>query len=285
MNYIVGIGEILWDVLPDGKRLGGAPANFAFHASQAGLHGILLSAICFDSLGKETSDELVKLNLDNILIVSDFPTSTVNITVDSNGIPSYEITENVAWDHLAFVPSFKKIAEEARAACFGTLAQRSKASHDAIHAFLRAMPADSLRVFDINLRQNYYSKDIIEESLYIANILKINDEEIETLTPMLSLGNGGYEARCRQIISDYNLKFVVLTCGANGSYVFAADGKTSFLPTPKVKVVDTVGAGDSFTATFVASLVKGETLTEAHKKAVDVAAFVCTKHGAMPKHR
>ena len=265
MNYIVGIGEILWDMLPEGKQLGGAPANFAFHASQAGMHGIVLSAIGFDSLGAETYDMLVKLDLDNILIDSDLPTSTVNVAIDANGIPHYEITENVA--------------------CFGTLAQRSKMSHDAIHAFLRTMPDGSLKVFDINLRQNYYSKDIIEESLRIANVLKLNDEKIETLTPMLNLGDDGYEARCRQIIDSYNLKLVVLTCGANGSYVFAADGKSSFLPTPKVKVVDTVGAGDSFTATFVASLVKGETIAEAHKKAVDVAAFVCTKHGAMPKHR
>jgi hypothetical protein len=285
MNYIVGIGEILWDMLPEGKQLGGAPANFAFHASQAGMHGIVLSAIGFDSLGAETYDMLVKLDLDNILIDSDLPTSTVNVTIDANGIPHYEITENVAWDELAFVRSFKEIAEEASAACFGTLAQRSKMSHDAIHAFLRAMPDGSLKVFDINLRQNYYSKDIIEESLRIANVLKLNDEEIETLTPMLNLGDDGYEARCRQIIDSYNLKLVVLTCGANGSYVFAADGESSFLPTPKVKVVDTVGAGDSFTATFVASLVKGENIAEAHKKAVDVAAFVCTKHGAMPKHR
>lgn len=176
MNYIVGIGEILWDMLPEGKQLGGAPANFAFHASQAGMHGIVLSAIGFDSLGAETYDMLVKLDLDNILIDSDLPTSTVNVAIDANGIPHYEITENVAWDELAFVRSFKEIAEEASAACFGTLAQRSKMSHDAIHAFLRAMPDGSLKVFDINLRQNYYSKDIIEESLCIANVLKLNDE-------------------------------------------------------------------------------------------------------------
>ena len=280
-NYIVGLGEILFDVLPEGKKLGGAPANFAYHVGQFGWHSVVISAVGQDALGDEIMDIVNNVKLDNRIARVAYPTGTVQVTLAGDGIPSYEICENVAWDNIPWTEEIETLARNCRAVCFGSLAQRSPVSRNTILRFLDSMPADSERIYDINLRQHFYSLEVIEESLRRATMLKLNDEEIEIVSAMLHL-EGSAEERCRQIIARYpSLRMVILTCGAIGSNVFTAQ-ETSYVDTPKVKVADTVGAGDSFTATFVAQYLKGKSIQEAHRIAVMASAYVCTQQGPMP---
>ena len=280
-KLVIGIGEALWDMLPEGKKLGGAPANFAFHAGQFGLESMAVSAIALDPLGEEIAQELEEHGLPFHLDRIDYPTGTVQVTLDSNGIPRYEIKEDVAWDNIPYTKELADLAGRAQAVCFGSLAQRNPVSRETIGWFLDAVPEDCLKVFDINLRQSFYSKEIIEDSLRRCDILKINDEELEIVKEMFGLEDLPTEGLCRSIIDEYGLKMLILTCGVNGSHVFSGD-VSSFIETPKVKVADTVGAGDSFTGAFVASILKGKTVREAHEAAVKVSAFVCTQSGAMP---
>ena len=282
-RYVVGLGEVLWDVLPDGKKLGGAPANFAYHAGQFGLDTLAVSALGKDALADETIAALDERGLKYLLPRVDYPTGTVQVTLTVDGIPTYEIKENVAWDNIPYTPELAEIASNCRAVCFGSLAQRNVTSWATIRQFLDNTPADCLKVFDINLRQQFYTKDVIEESLKRCNILKINDEELVVIKRMYGYDDLDMRGICEKILADYQLKMLVLTCGTNGSYVFAP-GLTSFQETPKVKVADTVGAGDSFTGSFCASILNGKSLEEAHRKAVAVSAFVCTQNGAMPKY-
>ena len=280
-RLVIGIGEALWDMLPEGKKLGGAPANFAFHAGQFGLESMAVSAIGLDPLGEEIAKELEEHGLPFHLDRIDYPTGTVQVTLDSNGIPRYEIKEDVAWDNIPYTKELADLAGRAQAVCFGSLAQRNPVSRETIGWFLDAVPEDCLKVFDINLRQSFYSKEIIEDSLRRCDILKINDEELEIVKEMFGLEDLPTEGLCRSIIDEYRLKMLILTCGVNGSHVFSGD-VSSFIETPKVNVADTVGAGDSFTGAFVASILKGKSVREAHEAAVKVSAFVCTQSGAMP---
>lgn len=280
---IVGIGEALWDVLPEGKKIGGAPANFAYHVSQLGLDSYIVSAIGKDKLGEEIIENFNEKKLTYHLPSVDYPTGTVHVEIDQVGVPQYNIKENVAWDNIPFTKELEHIAKHTRAVCFGSLAQRSVVSRNTIQKFLDAMPKDEdvLKVFDINLRQGFYSKEIICESLRRCNILKINDEELVTVSRLKGYPGIDLQDKCWILLGKYDLKMLILTCGVNGSYVFTP-GNVSFQPTPKVEVADTVGAGDSFTATFISSIIKGLPVSEAHKKAVEVSAFVCTQNGAMP---
>lgn len=282
-KIVVGLGEALFDCLPTGRKLGGAPANFAYHVSQFGLTGYAVSAIGKDELGKEITDTFDKVGLHYILPVVKEPTGTVQVTLDQKGIPQYEICLGVAWDNIPFTEEMKALAQKADAVCFGSLAQRSPISRATIHAFLDAMPKAALKVFDINLRQQWYTKEVIETSLQKSNILKINDEEILVVKPLLELQGTTYRELCLELIRRYDLQMVILTCGTEGSYVFS-EQEESFLPTPKVQVADTVGAGDSFTGAFVAQLLQGKSLRSAHETAVKVSAFVCTQAGATPQY-
>lgn len=292
MKYVVGIGEALFDCLPEGRKLGGAPANFAYHVSQFGLDGCAISAIGDDELGEEIVETFERVNLNHILPKVEQPTGTVKVTLDSKGVPQYDICLGVAWDNIPLTAEMLDVARQAEAICFGSLAQRSEVSRRTIHAFLDAAPQDALRVFDINLRQSWFTAEVIAESLNRANVLKINDEELDVVATML-LGVPTVPGKliaedvdktravCRDLIAKYDLRMLILTCGAIGSYVFTA-GSESYVQTPKVKVADTVGAGDSFTATFVAQILLGKSIRQAHEKAVAVSAFVCTQNGAMP---
>ena len=292
MNYVIGLGEALFDCLPTGRKLGGAPANFAYHVSQFGFDSCAISAIGDDELGQEIIDTFDKVGLHYCLPKVDFPTGTVQVTLNDKGIPQYEICLGVAWDNIPLTEELLSIAKEAKAVCFGSLAQRSATSRATINAMLEAMPADTLKVFDINLRQSWYSAEVIENSLKHSNILKINDEELDVVAPMLLNVEVNPEQLiatdkektlqvCRQLIEGYALDMVILTCGTNGSYVITKD-EYSFVPTPKVEVADTVGAGDSFTGSFIAKLLQGASIKDAHETAVKVSAFVCTQSGAMP---
>ncbi len=280
-KFVIGIGEALWDMLPEGKKLGGAPANFAYHASQFGLEGLAVSAIGHDALGEELVGQLEEHALPYHLARVDYPTGTVQVTLDSQGVPQYEIKTGVAWDNIPYTKELADLAANCQAVCFGSLAQRSPVSRESIGLFLDAVPEDCLKVFDINLRQDFYNKEVLEASFRRCDILKINDEELVVMARLFNLPGLALEEKCRYLIKEYNLKMLILTCGVNGSYVFF-DGGMSFLETPKVQVADTVGAGDSFTGAFVGSLLTGKSVTEAHETAVKVSAFVCTQSGAMP---
>lgn len=282
VNYVVGIGEILWDMLPEGKKLGGAPANFAYHCCQFGLNGICVSAVGKDELADEIHDQLKDKDMKVSIQHVDFPTGVVNVSLDDNGIPCYDIIEGVAYDNIQWTSDLEAIAENTRAVCFGTLAQRNSVTRTTVEKFLDSMPsAGTLKIFDINLRQSYFSKELVQDSLRRCNVLKINDEELLVVRKMLGLPYLGIEDMCRDIMKQYSLEILILTCGTDGSHVFYGD-KHSFYDTPKVEVADTVGAGDSFTATMCAGILKGIPIEEVHRKAVNVSAYVCTQNGAMP---
>ncbi len=283
MRKIIGLGEVLYDVLPQGAKLGGAPANFAFHASQFGYEAMAVSAVGNDILGDHALKTFDENGLKYIIPRVPYPTGTVNVTLNESGVPTYTFTPDVAWDHIPFTPEMEAVAREARAVCFGSLAQRSPVSRETINKFLEMTPEDCLKIFDVNLRGNFYNKEVLQQGVRHADILKINDEELIVIGRMFDYPGLDMEEKCRIIMHRYNLKMVVLTCGTNGSYVFARDGFTSFKPTPKVEVADTVGAGDSFTGAFTASILSGKSIGEAHEIAVKVSAYVCTKKGAMPK--
>ncbi len=276
----IGIGEILWDLLPDGKKLGGAPANFAFHANQMGIHSGIISAIGQDAPGREIEDLIHDSHILNLIHKSDKPTGTVSVKLDQDGIPAYIIHEQVAWDFID--PSIEafEFARNADAICFGTLAQRSEKSRQSIRKVIQETPYHAFRVFDINLRQQFYSGIIIEESLQLANVLKINEEEIIIFAELFNISGDEFEI-VNTILNKFDLKYLALTKGAQGSWLIGSDEK-SYLDTPKVTTVDTVGAGDSFTAAMVAGFLRHLPLKEIHRLAVEVSAFVCTCEGATP---
>lgn len=281
-KFVVGIGEVLWDVLPEGKKLGGAPANFAYHVSQFGLNSRVVSAIGNDKLGTEIERDFSEKGLEGIIEKVAYPTGTVQVSLDDNGVPNYTIKENVAWDNIPFTPALKELAQHTCAVSYGSLAQRNIVSRETIHAFLDAMPKEgAYKIFDINLRQNFYTKDIICESLERCNVLKINDEELVAVSRLFGYPGIDLQDKCWILLAKYDLKMLILTCGVNGSYVFTP-GHVSFVETPKVAVADTVGAGDSFAAAFVFAILRGLSVSEAHKLAVNVSAYVCTQNGAMP---
>lgn len=279
---IVGLGEALWDCLPNGSKLGGAPANFAYHTSQFGFEAYAVSALGNDALGDQTVKEFDEKQLRYIMPRVAYPTGTVQVTLDQQGVPTYDIKQGVAWDNIPFTPEVETLAKRTDCVCFGSLAQRSEVSRTTINRFIDAMPNDSLKIFDINLRQNFYTKEIIQDSLRKCDILKINDEELVTIGRLFNYPGLDMENKCWLILGKYNLKMLVLTCGTNGSYVFAPAEK-SFQPTPHVDVVDTVGAGDSFTGSFAAAILSGMPLADAHRLAVEASAYVCTQQGAMPR--
>ena len=294
MKTVVGIGEALWDCLPEGRKFGGAPTNFAYHCGQFGLDAWAASAVGDDALGNEILDICNNAGLQIVCPKVPYDTGTVQVTLDKNGIPQYDIKKDVAWDNIPYSEELADLARRADAVCWGSLAQRSYVSRNTIRSFIDDMSKDALKVFDINLRQNFFTKEVIESSLEICNILKINDEELvmvsrvfgalpESDTDFDTIWQSiDFKSKCRAILMKYNLRMLILTCGVNGSYVFTPDGEVSQQGTPKVEVADTVGAGDSFTATFVSSLLLGKSVKEAHERAVKVSAFVCTQHGAMP---
>ena len=251
--------------------------------SQFGLDSCAISAIGDDPLGAELLENFNSKGVKHSIETVPYPTGTVQVEIDQAGIPQYDIKENVAWDNIPYTTKIESFAERTKAVCFGSLAQRNVVSRNTINRFLDAIPEQNnpLIVFDVNLRQGFYNKDILCNSMSRCNILKINDEELVTVSRMFGYPGIDLQDKCWILLGKYNLKMLILTCGINGSYVFTP-GNVSFQPTPKVEVADTVGAGDSFTAAFIASILKGKSVSEAHQKAVETSAFVCTQQGAMP---
>lgn len=281
MMKIASFGEIVWDILPDGRQLGGAPVNFAFYAAQFGAEACPITALGNDSLGKEAYGKLLETGLNLDLVQENMlPTGRVLVSLDNAGVPSYNIVENVSWDGIECTPKARSFAAIADAICWGSLAQRSTRSRESLLSLVDAAGEDCLKVFDINIRQDYYSRSLVENSLYRADILKLNEDEFPLLQKMLNLPEDREKA-VGELIVQYSLKEVIFTQGATGSAIFDASGLLSGLPTPKVEVADTVGAGDSFTASYIAARLAGKTVSEAHALAVEVSAYVCTCHGAI----
>lgn len=278
---IIGIGEVVWDCFPEGKRLGGAPINFCFFAKELGADSYPVTAIGEDELGDETIAVLKKTGL-NLRHVSrnSLPTGKVLVSLNEAGIPQYNIVENVAWDEIECSRATMEFVSDADVVCWGSLAQRSEKSRTSILKFIDTVPNTSLKVFDINIRQYFYSTDLIVESLQKANVLKLNEDELPLLISLLSLSTDFVEA-IAELISRFSLKYVIFTQGAVGSGIYDASGKVSSIDTPKVEVADTVGAGDSFTATFVVNMLRGESVEESHRRAVNVSAYTCTQRGAI----
>ena len=280
-NIVVGVGELLWDMLPSGKRAGGAPINFVYHAIQAGADGYAISKVGKDANGIEIIEQLKENNIQYIIDESKLPTSTVEVELES-GIPTYKIVENVAWDDIDASKPALDLVKSCDVICFGSLALRSPKSQKNILKLIDSAPEDALKVFDINLRQDFFSKDLIITLLQKANVFKINDVELTLLKQLFSL-KGTDEELCYYILQKYNLKYLIFTGGEKFSIIYSPTDAT-MIKTPQVDVADTIGAGDSFTAAFVQSILNEKTQLEAHKHAVAVAAFVCTQSGAWPKY-
>lgn len=279
---VAGIGELLWDLLPSGKQLGGAPCNFAFHAMQAGCESYVISAVGQDELGAELIKTLNHLGLsDQYIQKNNYPTSTVTISLDGQGHPDYTIHEQVAWDHIQLNAKTLELASELDAVCFGSLAQRNSESEHSIVSLISATKPGCLKVFDINLRQQYYTKEIIVQSIILSDVLKLNDDELPVVASYTGL-TGGIRGQLTKLLKQFKLRYIAYTMGSKGSIIVSAE-QYSFIEAPKVRVADTVGAGDAFTAVFIAGILKGYPLTEVHQKATEIAAFVCTCKGATPE--
>lgn len=281
-KIVVGLGEVLWDCLPEGMTLGGAPANFAFHAAQYGCYGVVASAIGCDTNGNKLLVKLEEYGLQHVIARTDKQTGIVDVKFDTPGCPRYDIIEDVAWDVIPFTEAMLQLAQRCDAVCFGTLAQRSKQSRATIYEFLDAMPDKSLRVYDANIRQHFFSENVITESLKRCDVLKVNDSELALFCSLFGIDGQDIETKCRILIEEYSLNMIILTCGDKGSYVITKN-EESFIPSTQVDVVDTVGAGDSFTAAFIAAVLDGRSLIDAHRFAAAVSEYVCTQTGATPQ--
>jgi fructokinase len=285
IKVIVGIGEILWDLFPAGKRLGGAPANFIYHTSEIGGEGIqplMISCVGADPFGREILDRWDRLSLSEEFIALDdkHPTGVVTVAVDAQGKPVYDIATNVAWDFLPGGPQLRELAATADAVCFGTLAQREPKSRETIQKFLRQTGSGTLRILDINLRAPFVTKSVVEESLSLANVLKINDEELRVLAGFFAL-SGGEQAAVLDLMRRWKLRLVALTKGDQGSVLYTPAGSSTHGGIP-VAVADSVGAGDAFSAAIAVGMLNQFPLEKLNDCANRVASFVCTQSGGMP---
>ncbi len=279
---VAGLGEMLWDVFPTGAVFGGAPANVACHAAALGAQAAMISAVGADDLGEQALAALAERGVDTSAVArtSAFPTGTVQVHLSADGQPDYEITRDVAWDHVPWTSEAKTLATDADAVCFGSLAQRGEATRDTVRRFLKATRPACLRVFDVNLRQNFYDDATLHESLSLANVLKLNDEE----APIVAKACFGVamDDPIDRLIEEFNLRLVALTLGSEGA-VLAAGGKRHREPAPPVDIADTVGAGDSFTAAMILGTLAGWPLERIAARATAVAAYVCSRSGATPR--
>lgn len=282
LRTIVGLGEALWDVLPSGKHLGGAPLNFVYITSLLGNHALIATRVGNDDLGMEIKNELSRRNLDlsGLQWDGELPTGTVNVTLQ-NGQPQYEICQPVAWDALEWSLKWSEIAAKCDAVCFGTLAQRAPKSRETILNFVQNTRRECLRVFDINLRKPFISREIIKSSLRLTTILKMNDAELPEIAAMFELTGGTLQEKMQQLLRKFDLKFVFVTRGEHGAAAisgteFAED--SGFL----VKVHDTIGAGDAFTAAATHGILSGMELKETLQIANRWASWVASQPGGMP---
>jgi fructokinase len=279
---IAGIGEVLWDVYPDAARFGGAPANFACHAAALGAEAWMASAVGVDELGRSAHDTLERAGVQcgTIARDRDHDTGQVLVTLDSSGQASYRFAADSAWDHLEWSTALESLARRCDAVCFGTLGQRSPTSRATIQRFVRTTPAGALRMFDVNLRQHFFDQAIIQSSLEIASAVKLNEEELPIVAQLCEINASTPRQMLRELMQRYDLRLAALTCGPDGALLIAGD-EESTSPAFPTEVVDTVGAGDAFTATLVPDFLRGLPLAELNRHANAVASFVCSQPGAV----
>jgi len=279
---LIGVGEVLWDLLPSGPQLGGAPANFAYHAHALGAQAGVITRVGKDTLGDSISQRFVELGIGKSTVQVDAhaPTGTVSVTLSASGIPNYVIHEQVAWDFLEVTPAGLNSVSAADAVCFGSLAQRGDISRAAIQKLMAAASPKALRIFDVKLRQKYFTRDIIEQSLKLANVFKLNEEELEIIGRVFELG-GSVRDQIEALSSAYNLHLVALTRGADGSLLYQG-GQWSDCKSDSTNIADTVGAGDAFTAALVMGLLRKKKLEEINSIANEIARYVCSRAGATP---
>ncbi len=286
---VLTMGELLWDMLPDGKKPGGAPANFVYHAAQNGVKATAVTAVGDDELGRELVSLLAERGVNVAAQVNEYETGITAVSLDENGIPSYDVVRDRAWDHIAFTDDVRRLVEQSDAICYGSIAAREPhGTRDAIYAMIDAAGPDTVRFFDINIRSGFADHDVLERMLAGATILKINDEELPIVAHLFDVPVPEFsvpsQTECMKAVKAmFDLDVVILTAGDSYSIVMGEE-TTSILPTPKVEVADTVGAGDSFSGAFLAYLLRGFSLREAHERAVEVSAFVCTRQGAWPEY-
>jgi len=279
---IAAIGEVLWDVYPDAARFGGAPANFACHAAAFGADALLVSAVGNDEAGDQAMATLERHHVDTTSVVRDpaHATGKVDVTVDASGRASYRFADDVAWDHLSWADSLALLAQQLDAICYGSLAQRSKESRETIHRLVGATLPGTMRMFDVNLRQTFFTTEVIDASLRLATALKLNEEELPLVAELCGVAGSARQEVMHALLDRYELGIVALTCGPNGAVLMTADD-VSECPAVPTQIVDTVGAGDAFTATLVIDFMRGLPLGEINRHANMVAAFVCSQAGAV----
>ena len=281
---IAGIGEVLWDVYPDAARFGGAPANFACHAATLGAEAWIASAVGVDDLGDRALDTLEMAGVECRTVARDgeHETGQVMVTLDSSGHASYKFADDSAWDHVEWSAALESLAGRCDAVCFGTLGQRSPISRATIQRFVNATPRPALRMFDVNLRQDFFDRRTIDASLRVASAVKLNEEELPKVAELCEIDASTHRHMLRALVERYDLRLAALTCGAEGAFLIAGD-EESMCPAVPAKVVDTVGAGDAFTATVVPDFLRGMPLAEVNRHANAVASFVCSQSGAVIK--
>lgn len=281
LSNVIGVGEVLWDLLPSGAQLGGAPTNFAWHAHQLGAKAQVVSRVGKDEFGDEIRRRLGKMDFPDRLVQRDpvHPTGTVTVAL-ANGLPEYTIHENVAWDNIAVTPAALEAVRKTDAVCFGSLAQRSPDSRRAIQTLVASARDDSLRIFDINLRQHYFDREVIESSLELANVFKLNDAELPVVAKLFG-ADGSVKEQIEFFVKRFGLRVVALTRGGQGSLLYR-DGSWSEQDAIVVEVKDTIGAGDAFTAALCLGLLRGLETDRINAAANEVAAFVCSHAGATP---
>lgn len=280
---MVGLGEILWDILPAGKQLGGAPANFAYHCASLGARGVPVSRIGDDEPGREAIEACERLGLDAGHIQKDdeHPTGTVEVSVDGDGLPAYTIVEGVAWDYIRWEPELRALAKHADVICFGSLAQRSKVSRETIWRFLECAGNNSKIVFDVNLRGDFYNAEIISRSMNLANVVKLNSDELDSVMELVNPGDKAGSWVSRDLLEAYNLELLCVTRGERGCIMMRGREVVEH-PGYAVEVKDTVGAGDAFTAAMMTLYLKGSELQEIANGANRLGSYVAGQNGGTP---
>lgn len=281
---MIGLGEVLWDILPSGKVLGGAPANFAYMANVLGDEGIVASRVGNDDLGREAYSVMQERGLNTTYVQHDnlHETGTAKVSIDAAGQPSFTIKESVSWDFLQWTESWEELSARADVVCFGSLAQRCSNSAATIDCFLRNTPEKTLRICDVNLRQSFYNREVLRESFRRAHVVKLNDQELLQVSFVLKLGIGTDETLARRLLREYDLRVVCITRGSRGSLLVSKD-QTVEHRGYRVKVADAVGAGDAFTACLAGHYIRGHSLEEISDSANRFASWVATQTGATPR--
>lgn len=283
--FVIGLGEVHWDLLPDGRQLGGAPANVVYHAQALGARGVIASSVGQDPAGRDLLDAMSDAGLSVGVVHLDTarPTAEVRVVLDSHGAPAYEVPKLAAWDNLPFRTECVKLARKADAICFGTLASRNPHSRGCIRQFLESAMPSCLRVFDVNLRQNFYARDILQDLLEHAEVLKLNEDELPIVSSLLNI-SGSTKERMEVLMGKFALSAVAVTRGARGSVLMTPDHLEVHHGSRVDAVVNTLGASDAFTAALIIGLLHGRPLPEISERANQLASHVCTLREAMPPH-